>query len=94
LKAVAEVALEPTVQVEMVAPELLLTSLEHLPNTAAAAHLWVTMQAMPNMELHLVEEEFLKPLIQIREVMARQTVAVVAVAIMEQAAAALVVLVL
>jgi hypothetical protein len=46
------------------------------------------------MELHLVEEEFLKPLIQIREVMARQTVAVVAVAIMEQAAAALVVLVL
>jgi hypothetical protein len=52
------------------------------------------MQAMPNMELHLVEEEFLQPLIQIREVMARQTVAVVAVAIMEQAAAALVVLVL
>jgi hypothetical protein len=46
------------------------------------------------MELHLVEEEFLKPIIQIRKVMARQTRAVVAVAIMDLQAAALVVLVL
>ena len=58
---------------------------------AAVAHLWVTTEANQNMELHLVEEEFLKPIIQIRKVMARQTGAVVAVAIMDLQAAALVV---
>jgi hypothetical protein len=59
LKAVAEVVQEQTVQVGMVALELLLTSLEHLPNTAAAEHLWATQALHLNMEPQQAVEEFL-----------------------------------
>jgi hypothetical protein len=64
LKAVAEVVQEQTVQVGMVALELLLTSLEHLPNTAAAEHLWATQALHLNTEPQLAVEEFLPPTAQ------------------------------
>jgi hypothetical protein len=94
LKAVAAVELQTSVRVGTEARAFHRISLVQKLNTAAVAHLWVTTEANQNMELHLVEEEFLKPKIQIRKVMARQTGVVVVVAIMDLQAVALVVLVL